>query len=128
DLQLPEYWGRTYIRTRTIKMGAPAFLIACQLGHYDSVGYPYSNQSPTEPVDVLARTQPWLDRVAATQRWSVVEAEVTSNAGSIERAEASIAGRYGSLRDWRGTQLAADQRAASAHRKWEAALRTGARA
>ncbi len=126
--RLPEYWGRTYIRTRALEMGAPAFLIACQLGHFDSVGYPYSNQSPTEPVDVLVQTRPWLDRVAATQRWSVVEAEVTSKAESLERAEASITGQYSPLRDWRATLHDADQRAAKAHRKWEVALRTGARA
>lgn len=126
--QLPEYWGRTYIRTRAIEMGAPAFFVACQLGHYDSVGYPYSNQSPTEPVDVLARMRPWLDRVAATQRWSIVKAEVTSGAGPADRAEASITGQYSPLRDWRASLHAADHRAADVHRKWEVALRTGARA
>lgn len=122
---LPGNWGRTYVRTRAIEMGAPAFLVACQLGHYDAVGYPYSNQSPTEPIEVLQKFQPWLDRVAATQSWAIIEPEAPSHADEIPRLES--AWPYRSIRNWRDELQDADERASKAHRKWQASLYRNAR-
>lgn len=121
---LPGYWGRAYIRTRAIEMGADPFLVACQLGHYDAVGYPYSNQSPTEPIEVLQRFHPWLDRVAATQGWTVIEVEAMSGAPKAEQSD-SIWPRT-PVKDWRTELKSADESARKAHRKWQVALRRDA--
>lgn len=127
---LPWNWGRTYIRTRAVEMGAPAFLIAAQLGHFDSIGYPYSNQSPTDPVEVLDAVKPWLDRVAATQAWNVLESELSgdgrtgSNAGRPARESD---GCSVPLKDWRPVIQSQAETAAVAHRQWERAVRTDAR-
>jgi hypothetical protein len=126
---LPWNWGRTYIRTRAVEMGASPFLVACQLGHYDAVGYPYSNQSPTDPAEVLAAVQPWLDRVAATQGWTVIDSELSSETGSdVDRVRAARtqAGEMGPLKDWRPIVETVERSAATAHRQWERTLRADA--
>lgn len=116
---LPWNWSRTYIRTRGIEMGAPAFLMSAQLGHFDAIGYPYSNQSPTDPADVIARTQPLLDRIAATQGWRVLESLLPSHAA----AQDSMHAFSGPLCNWGNRLAEADDRGHHAHREWESRLR-----
>lgn len=116
---LPWNWSRTYIRTRGIEMGAPAFLMSAQLGHFDAIGYPYSNQSPTDPADVIARTQPWLDRIAATQGWRVLESSLPSRAA----VRSLMPALTGPLRNWRNRLVEAEDRGRHAQREWEGRLR-----
>ena len=115
--QLPWNWSRTWIRTRALEDGAPAFLIAAQLGHFDSIGYPYSNQSPTEPLDVIARTRPWLDKLAKRQGWSVVESDLATESPSDSHSDLTV------LRDWRRDIACAQEAARAAHRQWELRLK-----
>lgn len=118
--RLPWNWGRTYLRTRGIEAGAPAFLVSCQLGHLDAVGYPYSHQSPTEPAEVVRATRPWLDRMARNQGWSVIADDSPSHA-VVDRAELPP------LRDWSPRIAHAEAQAIEAHRQWEQSLRRRAR-
>lgn len=118
---LPENWGRTYIRTRAIEMGCPAFLASCQLGHYEAVGYPVSNQSPTIPLELVDGLRPWLDRVARSQCWSVLGP--TPKQGRAGRATAACQSLLQQpLRDWTREVAAADHRARLAYQKWEKSL------
>ena len=110
--QLPWNWSRTWIRTSAVEGGAPAFLIAAQLGHFDSIGYPYSNQSPTEPLDVVVRTQPWLDKLAKRLGWSVVESDLSADSSSAAHIDLPA------LRDWRPDIARVRETARSAHRQW----------
>lgn len=93
--KLPWNWSRTWIRTTAVEAGAPAFLVAAQLGHFDSIGYPYSNQSPTEPLDVVIRTRPWLDKLAKRQGWTVMQSELAKDSPCLAPRELPP------LSDWR---------------------------
>lgn len=64
-------WGRTWIRTRAVENGLPAELAAIQLGHYESVGYPFSNASPTRPRELIDRIGPALNQMARSLGWRV---------------------------------------------------------
>lgn len=114
--QLPGNWSRTWLRTRALEAGAPAFLMGAQLGHFDSIGYPYSNQSPTEPLDVLSRTQPWLDKLAQRSGWSVVESDLAAHSSPPAIRPPPP------LRDWRPAIEQAEKSAKKAHREWEQRL------
>lgn len=70
--ELPWNWSRTYLRTRGIDMGGSAFALACQLGHFDAVGYPYCQQSPTVPLEIVLELRPVLDRLASAQGWTAI--------------------------------------------------------
>lgn len=126
---LPENWGRTYLRTRGLEMGAPAFLLACQLGHFDTVGYPFSNESPTEPIDVVLRLRPWLDRVAKTQGWVVLDTPAFSaEPGADDQGKPNIvAWPCMPLRDWVHELSEANERAAVVQREWQKSIRMDAR-
>ena len=115
--QLPWNWSRTWIRTSAVESGAPAFLIAAQLGHFDSIGYPYSNQSPTDPLDVVARTQPWLDKLAKRQGWSVLDSDFAPDTPSAAHVDLPA------LRDWRPDIARVQEAARTAHRQWVLRLR-----
>ncbi len=114
--QLPGNWSRTWLRTMALEAGAPAFLMGAQLGHFDSIGYPYSNQSPTAPLDVLSQTQPWLDNLAQRARWSVVESDFA------EDSPAPTTRNPPPLLDWRPAIEQAEKSAKKAHREWEQRL------
>ncbi len=118
--QLPWNWGRTYLRTCGIEAGAPAFLMSCQLGHLDAVGYPYSSQSPTTPAEVICETRPWLDQIARIQGWRVIPF------GSSKRQAADQL-PHPALRDWTMQLTQMEKSALDAHRQWELALRRHAR-
>lgn len=124
---LPENWGRTYIRTRALEMGAPPFLIACQLGHLDAVGYPFSNQSPSEPLEIVRRLQPWLDRVAKTQGWAVIEGETKAMGRGARQADHAGACVRIPLKDWRDTLRDLENRTRRAFQQWETSLRKDAK-
>lgn len=68
---LPLNWGRTWIRTRCVESGLSPELASIQLGHLEAVGYPFSNASPTEPLQFIRAIVPALDRQAAIQGWKV---------------------------------------------------------
>lgn len=115
---LPWNWSRTRIRTAAIEAGAPAFLVAAQLGHFDSIGYPYSNQSPTDPMDVVEATRPWLDTLAKRAGWSVLESRLGT--GTPCAAQSTL----GPLEIWSERVAQADALAATAHRAWERRIKT----
>lgn len=121
---VPPNWGRTYLRTRGIELGGPAFLLACQLGHFDAVGYPYSNQSPTDPIEAIECVRPVLDRLIVSQGWKVLIPDGT--ASKTARAPAASE-PLAPLRDW-SEQLESNERlAAESDARWERQLRTDAR-
>lgn len=121
---LPWNWSRTFIRTRAIEMGASAFAVSCQLGHYDIVGYPYCQQSPTIPLEVARELRPILDRIAAIQGWSVIDDTPALATG----AQMAVAYEHlPPLRDWTARAAQVEQAAAQAHRTWERDLRALAR-
>lgn len=125
---LPLNWGRTYLRTRGIETGGSAFLLACQLGHLDAVGYPYSLQSPTEPVEVLAALRPVLDRLARNQGWQVLDlgnSDVRPSQRGGRLPPPSTILDLPALIDWRPRIQSAENAARSAHRQWEKQLKTG---
>ncbi len=106
---LPWNWGRTYWRTRSVEMGIRPFLASVQLGHYDLVGYPYASESPTTPMEVVENTRPWLDRVAATQGWVVLESPLVAQ-GKARIDKAHSAPALAPLRDWHPLIKEADRR------------------
>lgn len=115
---LPWNWSRTWIRTAAIEAGAPAYLIAAQLGHFDSIGYPYSNQSPTDPIEVVEATQPWLDRLARRAGWQVLESSLGTDVPGTAQPT------LGPLETWTERVAQADALAARAHRAWERQIKT----
>lgn len=68
---VPLNWGRTWVRTRGVELGIPPELVSIQMGHLEAVGYPFSNASPTEPLNFVAVIRPILDRMADGQGWTV---------------------------------------------------------
>lgn len=124
---LPWNWGRTYWRTRSVEMGMRPFLASVQLGHYDLVGYPYASESPTTPIEVVEHTRPWLDRVAATQGWTVLSSPLAAHGRPrIERANGAPA--LLPLEDWYPLIKAADRRLDGARLAWERQLLVDQRA
>lgn len=115
---LPWNWSRTWLRTMAVEAGAPAFLVAAQLGHFDSIGYPYSNQSPTNPIDVVEAMRPWLDLLARRAGWEVLQTGL--------RAAPSPTSEYavGPLENWTVRVDEADAAASNAHRAWERRIKT----
>lgn len=121
---IPHNWGRTYVRTRGIELGGSAFVLACQLGHFDAVGYPYSNQSPTDPIEAIEAVRPVLDRLIVSQGWQVL---VPDSAASKTPRAKDPGKAPACLRDW-SQQLKSNERlAAESGARWEKQLRTDAR-
>jgi len=118
---LPWNWSRTWIRTMAVEAGAPAFLVAAQLGHFDSIGYPYSNQSPTDPIEVVEAMRPWLDLLARRAGWQVLQTGL--------RAAPSRMSEYavGPLENWTMRVDEAEAAASNAHRAWERRIKTDRR-
>lgn len=124
---LPWNWGRTYWRTRSVEMGIRPFLASVQLGHYDLVGYPYGSESPTTPIEVVEHTRPWLDRVAATQGWTVLTSPLAAHGRpGIDKANGAPA--LAPLQDWYPLIKAADRRLDGARLAWERQLLVDQRA
>lgn len=121
---LPWNWGRTHIRTRGIEMGASPFLVACQLGHFDAVGYPFSNQSPTTPIEVVKQTQPWLDRLARNQGWRI---QSPGSGADVSQKVPHAPNNVPALRDWTPQITQSDRAASREHQAWERQLRRGTR-
>lgn len=111
--ELPGNWSRTWIRTSAVESGVPAFLVAAQLGHYDSIGYPYANQSPTDPIEMVASIRPHLDKLASRAGWRVIGARHPDEMTPRNPQELP------SLRDWRAEIDRCDDAASTAHREWE---------
>lgn len=121
--ELPLNWGRTYLRTRGVELGGSAFLMACQLGHFDAVGYPYANQSPTDPLAVIEATRPVLDRILVSQGWKVIQPDIRAGAPASRRANPILP----PLQDWTARVADSDQRAAASDARWQRSLRIDAR-
>lgn len=68
---LPLNWGRTWLRTRGVEGGLPPELAALQLGHLESVGYPFSNASPSVPQTAMSLIAPHLEVMARDLGWRV---------------------------------------------------------
>src|SRR5690606_7930285 len=68
---LPLNWGRTWLRTRGVEGGLPPELAALQLGHLESVGYPFSNASPSVPQAAMSVIAPHLEAMARDLGWRV---------------------------------------------------------
>lgn len=115
---LPWNWSRTWIRTMAIEAGAPAYLVAAQLGHFDSIGYPYSNQSPTDPIDLVEAMRPWLDRLARRAGWEVLHSGLRPTSSCVSEFP------QGPLENWTVRVDVADAAASNAHRAWERRIRT----
>lgn len=69
--RVPYNWGRTWIRTHAVELGLPSELVLIELGHLEACGYPFSDASPTEPMNFVATARPYLDKVARLQGWTV---------------------------------------------------------
>lgn len=110
---LPWNWSRTWIRTSVVESGVPAFFVSAQLGHFDSIGYPYSNQSPTDPIEMVAGIRPHLDKLAARTGWCVIGAR------HIDKVTSRTPQEPLPLRDWRAEIDHCDGAASKAHRQWE---------
>lgn len=115
---LPWNWSRTWIRTIGVEAKAPAFEVAAQLGHFDSIGYPYSNQSPTEPLEVIERTRVWLDRIVARQGWEVLESSLAAAQTDTQLPKPLP------LKDWTVDIERAEDMARATQREWQRQLKT----
>jgi integrase len=69
---LPANWGRHWCRTTAVEAGIRPELVSIQLGHLESVGYPFSGASPLEPAALMAELAPQWNSLATTQGWRVV--------------------------------------------------------
>lgn len=120
---LPWNWGRTYIRTRGIETGAHPALVNMQLGHLDADGYPFSQQSPTIPSEVLGQIQPWLDRLLRNQGWRVHRPIAEGPPSAAAPPDVGLP----PLQDWSPRIDQSEQAARIAHAQWERDLHNGAR-
>ncbi|MEB2314833.1 MAG: hypothetical protein OZ919_01930 [Xanthomonadaceae bacterium] len=68
---LPPNWGRHWIATRSRDAGVRAEIICLQMGHLESVGYPFSAMSPTEPWAFVEEAARALEPVVKQQGWRV---------------------------------------------------------
>ena len=122
--KLPWNWSRTYLRTRGLEMGGAAFVLACQLGHFDVLRYPYCQQSPTVPLKVIDALRPTLDRLAAAQGWALIgdDAQIPLQP-SLNQSGRQLP----PLRDWSTPITEAVNAATRQHDDWEQNLRALAR-
>lgn len=61
--------GRTFIRTYGAEDGADPEALSIQLGHLEAVGYPFSAESPTEPLAFLESINPILEKISNRMGW-----------------------------------------------------------
>lgn len=68
---VPHNWGRHFLASvgRELDDISPE-LLHIQLGHYESAGYPFSVDSPLNPLDFLDLMNPALDELFRRQGWS----------------------------------------------------------
>lgn|GEM_PF-6502182 len=65
-------WGRHYLGSHGREFAEKnSELIGVQLGHYESVGYPFSPDSPMIPVQFIKEINPILDKVFEKQGWTL---------------------------------------------------------
>lgn len=63
-------WGRHYLASEGRALDISPELLHIQLGHLESVGFPYSPDSPMEPLLFLERMGTALDEIYRRQGWS----------------------------------------------------------
>ena len=68
---LPLNWGRTWLASRGREAGIEADHLAIALGHLESVGYPYSSESPLEPAQLSSHMARPLGELARNAGWVV---------------------------------------------------------
>lgn len=90
---LPKNLGRTLISTLGPELGARAEATATTLGHLESVGYPFGDDGPTEPILLAAHLAPVLDSIARRSGW-VVRTGVSAN------VDEDCWDEWGPLDDW----------------------------
>lgn len=68
---LPLNWGRTWLSSRGREAGIEADHLAIALGHLESVGYPFSSESPMEPAQLSNHMARPLGKLARESGWVV---------------------------------------------------------
>ncbi len=116
---LPLNWGRHYSRTRAIESGVPPDLVNIQMGHLESVGYPFSGASPTEPLLVVEQLAPLWERVVRGQGWTVVAGLGGSSCVAVAAP--------GSLQNWGVRLKQHERRRRESARSWEDRMRATSR-
>lgn len=91
---LPRNLGRTLIATLGPEMEARAEAVATTLGHFESVGFPFGTDGPTEPLVLAEHLAPVLEAIARRSGW-VLRAGLTAGALAGPWQE------WGPLEDWR---------------------------
>ncbi|PJJ96281.1 hypothetical protein CO641_13565 [Lysobacteraceae bacterium NML91-0213] len=104
-------WGRTWIRTRAVELGLSPEFASIQLGHLETVGYPFSNGSPTVPKASVAMIAPHLETMARLVGWRV-RAGIPAPGASKPEPELLP------LQDWNGAISAHEAKAKEAARQW----------
>ena len=104
-------WGRTWIRTRAIELGLSPEFASIQLGHLETVGYPFSNASPTVPKASIAMIAPYLEKMARRMGWRV-RAGIPHSCTSTKEYELLP------LQDWTGAISVHEAKAKEAARQW----------
>ncbi|MCB1560197.1 MAG: hypothetical protein KDI75_03740, partial [Xanthomonadales bacterium] len=66
---LPLNWGRTWIASRGREAGIDSDHLAIALGHLESVGYPFSSESPMEPAQLSGHMARPLGKLARDSGW-----------------------------------------------------------
>lgn len=119
--KLPPNFGRTTVATRGRDLGASPEALATQLGHLEAVGFPFSEDSPTEPVLLAADLAPVLEQLARQGGWKV-RSGYRSSASEVVWLE------LGPLRNWEPIVDAHEAKAKAAERAASAAKRAAIRA
>lgn len=101
--RLPRNFSRTLIATMGPELGALPAAVATTLGHYESVGYPFAVDGPTEPILLAAHLAPVLEKIGNSMGW-VVRRGLDSEAVADPWAE------WGPLQDWRSAIQHAEAR------------------
>ena len=104
-------WGRTWIRTRAVELGLSPEFASIQLGHLETVGYPFSNASPTVPKASVAMIAPHLEIMARLMGWRVRAGIPTPGASKPEPGLLP-------LQDWSGVISAHEAKAKEAAKQW----------
>lgn len=104
-------WGRTWIRTRAVELGLSPEFASIQLGHLETVGYPFSNASPTVPKASVAMIAPHLETMARLMGWRVRAGIPTSGASKPEPELLP-------LQDWSGVISVHEATAKEVARQW----------
>lgn len=91
---LPPNASRTNIATRGRDLDAHPESLAVQLGHLETVGYPFSDCSPTIPLGFAADLSPILNQLAKNGGWRCLQG-LGEGASNVETWEST-----GPLRNW----------------------------